>query len=117
MGQLNLLCFLLFISLRVISMPFIGCGDHPIAHADAKVRVSNLSINLYQIGILSSELTLEESQEDDSEHKLLPFSTTCSIVRFSCLTCFSCGKLSHLSCQAFANMKKRLFIRFQNLRI
>ena len=117
MRQLNLFCFLLFIILRIISMPCIGCSNYSIAQADAKVRVSNLSINLYQIGILSSELTLEESQEDDSEQKLLPFSTACSIVRFSFLTCFSCSKQSLLSSQAFANMKKRLFIRFQNLRI
>lgn len=98
-------------------MPCIGCSIHPIAQADAKVSVSNLSINFYQIGILSSEVTIEESQEDDSEHKLLPFSTAFSIVRFSFLTCFSCSKQLLLSSQAFAKTKKRLFIRFQNLRI
>ena len=118
MKQLNLLCFLLFISLRVISMPCIGCsGNNSTVPVNSKESVSHKLLNLYQISLLSAEVTIEESQEDDSEHKLLIASATYTNLSFFFSPLFSYQVQTLLSTQAISKTNKRLFTRFQNLRI
>ena len=118
MKQLNLLCFLLFISLRVISMPCMGCsGNVTTAPVNSNESISHKLLNLYQISLLSAVVTIEESQEDDSEPKLLINSAAYTNLSFFFSPFFSHQVQTLLSTQAISKTNKRLFTRFQNLRI